>query len=94
VAHRWQRAARASDPSGISLNLTLFQQRSCLPLIGIRNLIAHQDLVGLYDNQGVLRFVGRDHADCLAYAELFDLDLLSCSITALGALAGRPPRFS
>jgi hypothetical protein len=40
-------------------------------------------LTGLYDNQGVLRFAGRDDADCLAYAELFGLDLLGCSITAL-----------
>jgi hypothetical protein len=49
-------------------------------------------LTGLYDNQGVLRFAGRDHADCLAYAELFGLDPLGCSITALvpvvGAVAG------
>jgi hypothetical protein len=40
-------------------------------------------LTGLYDDQGVLRFAGRDDADCLAYAELFGLDLLGCSITAL-----------
>jgi len=30
-------------------------------------------VTGLYDSQGVLRFSGRDHADCLAYAELFAL---------------------
>ena len=40
-------------------------------------------MTGLYDNQGVLRFAGRDSADCLAYAELFGLDLMGCSITAL-----------
>jgi hypothetical protein len=44
-------------------------------------------LTGLYDNQGVLRFAGRDPADCLAYAELFGLDLLGCSITALVPVA-------
>jgi hypothetical protein len=44
-------------------------------------------LTGLYDNQGVLRFAGRDHADCLSYAELFGLDLLGCSITALVPVA-------
>jgi hypothetical protein len=44
-------------------------------------------LTGLYDNQGVLRFAGRDHADCLAYAELFGLDPLVCSITALVPVA-------
>jgi hypothetical protein len=30
-------------------------------------------LLGLYDQQGLLRFSGRDLADCLAYAELFAL---------------------
>jgi len=28
-------------------------------------------LIGLYDHQGVLRFTGRDQAECLDYAELF-----------------------
>ena len=42
---------------------------------------------GIYDCQGVLRFAGRDHADCVAYAELFGLDLLGCSITALVSLS-------
>jgi hypothetical protein len=31
-------------------------------------------LLGLYDSHGVLRYAGRDRDDCLAYAELFDLD--------------------
>lgn len=31
-------------------------------------------VTGLYDSQGVLRFAGRDQADCLAYAELFGLE--------------------
>lgn len=30
--------------------------------------------LGLYDGQGVLRFAGRDQADCLAYADLFGLE--------------------
>jgi hypothetical protein len=30
-------------------------------------------VLGLYDQQGQLRFSGRDAADCLAYAELFAL---------------------
>lgn len=41
----------------------------------------------IYDSQGVLRFAGRDQADCEAYAELFGLDLLGCSITCLDALS-------
>jgi hypothetical protein len=31
-------------------------------------------LVGLYDSHGVLRYAGRDQADCLAYAEFFGLE--------------------
>jgi hypothetical protein len=30
-------------------------------------------VIGLYDQQGVLRFAGRDVAECLDYAELFGL---------------------
>ena len=30
-------------------------------------------MYGLYDIQGILRYVGREREDCLAYAELFDL---------------------
>lgn len=36
--------------------------------------MGHAPVTGLYDSQGVLRFAGRDHADCLAYAELFGLE--------------------
>jgi hypothetical protein len=36
--------------------------------------VGHAPVTGLYDSQGVLRFAGRDQADCLAYAELFGLD--------------------
>ncbi len=44
-------------------------------------------MTGLYDHQGVLRFAGRDTADCLAYAELFALEPGSFSITSLETLA-------
>ncbi|MFZ9754240.1 MAG: hypothetical protein ACO3B3_11905 [Cyanobium sp.] len=40
-------------------------------------------MVGLYDQQGVLRFAGRDHDDCLAYAELFALSDGSFSLESL-----------
>jgi hypothetical protein len=40
-------------------------------------------LLGLYDQQGLLRFSGRDLADCLAYAELFDLAEGSFSLESL-----------
>jgi hypothetical protein len=40
-------------------------------------------VLGLYDQQGLLRFSGRDLADCLAYAELFALAEGSFSLEPL-----------
>ncbi|MBV2352516.1 hypothetical protein KUL97_12430 [Synechococcus sp. HK05] len=40
-------------------------------------------VLGLYDQQGLLRFSGRDLADCLAYAELFALADGSFSLESL-----------
>lgn len=40
-------------------------------------------MTGLYDHQGVLRFTGRDTADCLEYAELFALSVDSYCISSL-----------
>jgi hypothetical protein len=40
-------------------------------------------VTGLYDSQGVLRFAGRDQADCLAYAELFGLGADAYSLSPL-----------
>jgi hypothetical protein len=42
-------------------------------------------LIGLYDQTGMLRFAGRDQADCLAYAELFALAEDSFSLESLQA---------
>ena len=40
-------------------------------------------MTGLYDNLGMLRFAGRDPADCLAYAELFGLGADGYSLATL-----------
>jgi hypothetical protein len=45
-------------------------------------------MTGLYDFQGVLRFAGRDQADCLAYAALFGLGPDSYSLAALAEAPG------
>ncbi len=47
-------------------------------------------MTGLYDNQGMLRFAGRDQADCLAYAELFGLGADGYSLAALAEEASTP----
>ena len=38
---------------------------------------------GLYDHDGILRFIGLDREACIAYAELFDLSLARCSLMDL-----------
>ena len=40
-------------------------------------------MLGLYDQQGLLRFSGRDLADCLAYADLFALVAGSFTLVSL-----------
>jgi hypothetical protein len=39
-------------------------------------------VTGLYDHQGVLRFTGRDQADCLAYADLFGMEAGTYSLSS------------
>ena len=36
-------------------------------------------LFGLYDKDGLLRYLGRDEEGCLAYAELFNMKSFECS---------------
>ena len=40
-------------------------------------------MYGLYDKDGVLRFVGGDREACDAYAELFELPSIQCCLVAL-----------
>ena len=40
-------------------------------------------MLGLYDQRGMLRFAGQDPAECLAYAELFELPEGSFSLEPL-----------
>ena len=51
-------------------------------------------MLGLYDQQGVLRFSGRDLADCLAYAELFALAEGSFSLEPLAHEARLEPQLN
>ncbi|MAS28186.1 MAG: hypothetical protein CBD47_00145 [Synechococcus sp. TMED187] len=37
-------------------------------------------MYGLYDTDGILRFMGGDREACEAYAALFSLPLASCSL--------------
>ncbi|MXY19468.1 MAG: hypothetical protein F4218_00510 [Synechococcus sp. SB0677_bin_5] len=47
-------------------------------------------MVGLYDACGILRFAGHESADCLAYAEFFELQDGDFTVEPL--LMGRPCR--
>jgi len=40
-------------------------------------------LYGLYDTEGILRYLGGDREACLAYAELFDLPSFECCLIPL-----------
>ncbi len=40
-------------------------------------------LFGLYDEDGILRFTGRDRESCFAYADLFDLPESKCSLVVI-----------
>ena len=40
-------------------------------------------MYGLYDREGILRYVNSDKEACIAYAELFDLNSQSYSLMAL-----------
>ena len=40
-------------------------------------------MVGLYDGEGVLRFVGTSAQACLDYAALFELPLVMCFLETL-----------
>ena len=40
-------------------------------------------MFGLYDKQGILRYVNSDRDACLAYAELFELNTSSYSLMHL-----------
>tara|TARA_Y100000589_G_scaffold153547_1_gene146271 strand:+ start:544 stop:729 length:186 start_codon:yes stop_codon:yes gene_type:complete len=40
-------------------------------------------MYGLYDKEGILRYVNSDKDACIAYAELFDLNAQSYSLMSL-----------
>ncbi|MEB3173309.1 MAG: hypothetical protein VKL97_05535 [Cyanobacteriota bacterium] len=46
--------------------------------------------LGLYDHSGMLRFIGAGEADCLAYAQLFELAANSFSLAPLGPADASP----
>ncbi|MCP9849936.1 hypothetical protein [Cyanobium sp. Morenito 9A2] len=41
-------------------------------------------MIGLYDHQGLLRFVGRDRDACQDYVELFELEADAVTFEPLG----------
>jgi hypothetical protein len=49
-------------------------------------------MYGLYDSDGILRFMGVSREACEDYAALFDLSLASCSLLAIPRLIRSPIR--
>ena len=47
-------------------------------------------MFGLYDKEGILRFVDSDKDACIAYAELFDLGSTSYCLMDLAANGKKP----
>ena len=60
-------------------------KRSLLPLdsLYIPNILNESKMYGLYDKEGILRYVNSDKDACIAYAELFDLNSQSYSLLSL-----------
>ena len=60
-------------------------KRSLLPLdfLCIPNLLNASKMYGLYDKEGILRYVNSDKDACIAYAELFDLNAQSYLLMSL-----------
>ena len=60
-------------------------KRSLLPLdfLYIPNLLNISKMYGLYDREGILRYVNSDKDACIAYAELFDLNAQSYVLMSL-----------
>ena len=65
-------------------------KRSLLPLdfLSIPNLLNASKMYGLYDKEGILRYVNSDKDACIAYAELFDLNAQSYLLLSLNDTIG------
>ncbi|NDD45596.1 hypothetical protein CWE17_03095 [Synechococcus sp. BS56D] len=49
-------------------------------------------MYGLYDSDGILRFMGVSREACEDYAALFELSLASCSLLSIPRAIGSPLR--
>ena len=60
-------------------------KQTLLPLdsLYIPNLLNISKMYGLYDREGILRYVNSDKDACIAYAELFNLNAQSYSLMLL-----------
>ncbi len=54
-----------------------------LDFLYIFNLLNSPKMYGLYDREGILRYVNSDRDACIAYAELFDLKAQSYSLMSM-----------
>ena len=54
-----------------------------LDFLYITNLLTGIKMYGLYDREGILRYVNTDKDACIAYAELFDMNTQSYLLISL-----------
>ena len=54
-----------------------------LDFLYIPNLLNESKMYGLYDREGILRYMNSDKDACIAYAELFDLKAQSYSLMSM-----------
>ena len=60
--------------------LYIYPLQGLVPLV---SQLGRKALYGLYDNDGILRCTGGDREACLAYAELFEMKKVECSVLVL-----------
>ena len=79
-SHDNQPQLKEETPNGPLDLLYIFQKNAA----GLKHAaIGRLTLYGLYDTDGILRFVGGDLEACEAYAELFEIPTVECCLMSL-----------
>ena len=82
ILHRRKTEIKDNPNGPPSFRLSLYSHWAMADL-GHSQFHKPGDLYGLYDPDGILRYAGVDEEACWAYAELFGLQSIDCSLLAL-----------